>query len=450
MTYPQAVKYLGSFINYEKFPSWPYKQSCKLERVKEFLSLIGNPQHSLRCLHVAGTKGKGSTCIFISHILREAGYKVGLYTSPHLSDFRERIRILTPIAKYPRSNIDFEGMISKNDVARITSRLKPEINRYNRFSKYGPLSFFEVYTTLGFLYFKEQKVDFLVLETGLGGRLDATNTVCPLVCIITPVSYEHTQKLGHTLKEIAGEKAGIIKSYQSSVVSLQPVVITAPQEIEAMRVIRRKCRQKKARLYEVGKQIVYHKAKSDFWIQGIHDKYSHLKINLIGEHQLINSSAAVGAIETLRSYNVNVGIESIKRGLYNARWPGRCEIIAKSPLVLLDGAQNVASVRALKKAIEDNFKYKRLILILGISSDKDIKGICRELNSLADEIILTRANNPRACTPRALVKYFYHKPVYLTGNTREAKTTALSIARLTDLILVTGSLFVVGEFRNED
>ena len=216
MTYPQAIKYLESFVNYEKFIDYPYKRSLKLERIKDFLFLIGNPQDKLRCIHVAGTKGKGSTCAFIAYILRQAGFRVGLYTSPHLSDFRERIRILEyqRIGKSKRVLDVFEGLIGKRDLAGLVKKLKPAIDRYNKSSKYGPLSFFEVYTALAFVYFKEQKTDFAVLETGLGGRLDATNTVNALVSVITPISYEHTQKLGKTLREIAREKAGIIKECQ--------------------------------------------------------------------------------------------------------------------------------------------------------------------------------------------------------------------------------------------
>ncbi|MCX5702895.1 MAG: hypothetical protein NT066_00115, partial [Candidatus Omnitrophica bacterium] len=212
MTYLEVTKYLESFINYEQIPAYPYRESLRLERIRNFLDTIGNPQKSLQCIHIAGTKGKGSTCAFAAYILRQAGYRVGLYTSPHLASFRERIRILDDQLALPSSGQDFEGMISEKELTQLVERLKPEIEEYNKNSKYGPLSFFEAYTSLALVYFKEKKIDFAVLETGLGGRLDATNVVNPYVCAITPLSYEHTQKLGNSLREIATEKAGIIKA----------------------------------------------------------------------------------------------------------------------------------------------------------------------------------------------------------------------------------------------
>lgn len=186
MTYKQAIKYLESFIDYEKLDNYAYNKAFGLKRIKALLSALDNPQDDLRCIHVAGTKGKGSICAFIAYALREAGYNTGLYTSPHLSDFRERIRILSVKRKAKSAKLDFEGMISKQDLARLVEKIRKKI------APPKP-TFFEVYTALAFLYFKEKKVDFAVLETGLGGRLDATNVISPLVSVITPISLEHTQ-----------------------------------------------------------------------------------------------------------------------------------------------------------------------------------------------------------------------------------------------------------------
>lgn len=426
MTYPEVTQYLESFVNYEKAESYPYKESIKLERIKGFLDTIGNPQDALPIIHVAGSKGKGSTCAFIAYILREAGFKTGLYTSPHLINFRERIRVLSP--KSPSHRVtkppdDFEGMISKPDLVRLVRKLKPSIGRYNKASKYGSLTFFEAYTAMAFVYFKDNDVDFAVLETGLGGRLDATNVSNPLVSVITPISYEHTDKLGNTLAEIASEKAGIIKN------SSQLTVISAPQDKEAAEVIRKKCKESGVRLFEVKKP-------------------SGFKIRLPGQHQRINAAVAIATIKALAAYNIRVSQAAVKKGLFKTCWPGRCEVVSKNPYIVLDGAQNKASAQALRKTIRENFRYNRLILVLGISSDKDIPGICSVLCNLAGEVILTRADNPRAASPEVLSNYFLDRPRRITASVSEAKKLSGKLARKKDLILVTGSLFVVGEFRN--
>jgi len=454
MTYPQVKRYLDSLANYEKDINYSYQKTLTLKRIRDFLALIGNPQQGLRIIHIAGTKGKGSTCALVAYILREANFSVGLYTSPHLNDFRERIRILRPLAgKAKKRGGDFEGKISQGKLTGLVNELEPVINKYNRRAKYGRLSFFEVYTALAFLYFKRQRVNFVVLETGLGGRLDATNAADSLICGITPLSFEHVQKLGNTLAKIAAEKAGIIKRQGG-------IVISASQAPEARRVILARCEKFQARLYEVGRQIKYSKIKNSFVIQGLNRDYKNLRLNLCGEHQIANAVLAVGLVESLSFCGTNVPILAMQRGLKHVVWPGRCEVVHKRPLIVLDGAQNLASARVLRRAIRENFvrlpdkqgpilarKYRKLILVLGISSDKDIAGICKCLDSLADEVILTRADTVRAATVEKLAGYFKRK-LHLTSSVKEAKLLAGQIAQKEDLILVTGSLFVVGEFRN--
>lgn len=456
MVYCDAIKYLESFINYEKISAWPYQESLKLKRIQGFLKSIGNPHDGLSYIHIAGSKGKGSTCVFIAYILREAGFKVGLYTSPHLVDFRERIRVLLPLSSSLNSGSDFEGMIAKKDLVRIIQQLKPAIEEYNRISKYGELSFFEVYTVLAFSYFKEKKVDFVVLETGMGGRLDATNVVTPAVCVITPISYEHTQKLGKTLTKIATEKSKIIKRIVSTPgprlkylvpASFKLPVISAPQEKEVLSVLRDRCIKTGARLSLVGKDICYKETKNGFNIMGDAGDYLNLRVSLKGRHQFVNASAAVAAVESLRWSGVIVGADAVRRGLASASWPGRCEVVSRQPLVVLDGAQNVASVKVLKNALSEVFKYGRLILVLGISDDKDIKGICNEFYDFADEIIVTEARNPRASRAQELARHFYLRKVYIKKNILDAKAFALELADKKDLILFSGSLFVVGEAR---
>ncbi|MFH1641207.1 MAG: cyanophycin synthetase, partial [Candidatus Omnitrophota bacterium] len=258
----------------------------------------------------------------------------------------------------------------------------------------------------------------------------------------------HTQKLGSTLKEIATEKAGIIKSHSVTTSPRhQVIVVSAPQEKEVKKVISKKCKEAKAKLYEVNRDIFYESRAFDFDIIGVFHEYPCLKIRLLGKHQLINVAVAVGAIEALRFYDTYIDIDSVRQGLYNTIWPGRCEVVSTEPVIILDGAQNVASSKVLVETLKGRFRYRKLYLILGVSEDKDIKGVCRKLRELADEVFLTRADNPRAAEPQALAGYFEHKKVHITNNVKEAQRLARLTAKKEDLILVTGSLFVVGEAR---
>jgi dihydrofolate synthase/folylpolyglutamate synthase len=444
--YRTAVKYLESFVNYEKLNRYSYKKSLGLQRIRSFLQFIGNPQEELKTIHIAGSKGKGSTCAFAAYILRQAGFSVGLYTSPHLSDFRERIRILKPGRIIPQS--PFEGAISKESLIALVKFLKPAIRRFDNSTSYnchyscGRLSFFEVYTALAFLYFKEKKVDFVVMETGMGGRLDATNIAESLVCGITPISYEHTRYLGKRLNQIAGEKAGIIKQ--------KSLVISSMQEKEAAQVIQNTAANLQAKLFTVGKEIQYSAKGGYFSIKGVNNNYTNLKINLLGAHQLVNAALSVGIVEALGAYGFKISVDCIRRGLYNTLWPGRLEVLCRKPYIVVDGAQNAASAAVLKSAVKNIFKYRKLILVLGVSRDKDIKGIVSQLFAMAHKIILTCADNPRAITPGRLKRYLpdEEKEVFITAGVKEAKMLALKIASPSDLILVTGSLFVVGEFRD--
>lgn len=428
MSYQDALKYLNSFINYEKKDDYDYKGSFNLERMEKFIGLLGSPQREIKSIHIAGTKGKGSTACIVHSILKNAGLKTGLYTSPHLISFRERIRMN-------------DSLISEDDTSRLLERLKTAVVQMGK----DVPTFFEIYTALAHLYFKEKKADIAVYETGLGGRLDATNVLEPLVCAITRISYDHTQKLGNTLGEIAAEKAGIIKD--------NCICVSAPQEREALDTIRDVCKDKNARLILVGedikfKEISFDDSKEIFNVTGMFGEYPLLEMNLLGFHQVENAATAIGIIEALRLHNIAIGPEVIRNGIRAARWEGRLEVIRKRPLIVIDGAHNRASAKALASSIRRAFRYRRLILVLGVSKDKDIKGILEEVLPIADMVILTKSNiAERATDPIMMREFIKGREVIITSNVEEAIDSALSTANEDDLVLITGSLFVVGEAR---
>jgi dihydrofolate synthase/folylpolyglutamate synthase len=357
-------------------------------------------------------------------ILKAAGFNVGLYTSPHLVSFRERIKIN-------------DKLISEVDLCGLVERVKKVVDHIDKDSEFFP-TFFEVYTAVAFLYFWQMNVDFCVLEVGLGGRLDATNIIeRPLCCGITPISYEHTDKLGTTLAEIAGEKAGIIKKGS--------MCVSSRQEDSAAGVIRSACAEKGARLFEVGADIVFKKeGKQVFSMKGVLGEYPFLDVALAGDHQFMNAATAVGLIESLRFYDIIISTDAIRQGLKNVVWPGRLQVLRRNPFIVLDGAQNKASAAALSKAVREYFEYDRLVLVLGVSRGKDIKGICEELEPISDEVILTRARLPRAEEPSVL-QGFMGKKASLVDTVEGALEAAVRTAGPSDLILVTGSLFVLGE-----
>ncbi len=438
MTYAEAVKYLESFIDYEKLPSYDYRAAMKLSRMEALMDGLGNPHRNFKSIHIAGTKGKGSTCAFVYSILKDNGIKAGLYTSPHLIDFKERIRI-----SYPK-----DRMIDETELTSLVARSKSFLDKFSKSSKFGSPSFFEVYTALAFLFFSIKKVDIAVVEVGLGGRLDSTNVIEPLVSGITPISFDHTQKLGKTLESIAKEKCGIIKD--------KGIVVSSEQQAAVMNCIRKAAADKKAKLYVVGtrpaQDITYEPITSSpegqtFNVRGIFGEYPLLSTPLLGRHQLSNAATAVGIVEALRSNGTVVCSHSITSGIRNVNWPGRLQITGTKPWIVVDGAQNEASAKALKEAVRATFPYKKLILVLGISSDKDIEGIGANLLPLADSVFFTCANSPRSARPENLRKIFYNyeKKTAVTSSVKEAVESARKHADPEDLILITGSLYVVGD-----
>lgn len=445
MTPREAKQYLDSFVNYELKSNTPYAPSLELGRVYRLLKLLGNPQKKIKIIHVAGTKGKGSTCAFTAFILKNAGYKVGLYTSPHLIDDKERIRILSPQIKFHSSKDSFAGKIKTSEFCRLLSKIKPAVEKLRSEKEFGGITYFEVYTVLALCYFKERKVDFAVLETGLGGRLDATNTADPIVCAITPVSLEHTQQLGKTFKKIAFEKAAIIKSKNQ-------VVVVAPQRKDVLAVINKRCRQFNAKTILVGKDIVGKSIRQTvkgqtFTIRTSKRTYSDLRTKLLGRHQVDNAAVAVGIIEAVEAKGFNVGAQAVREGIKETLWPGRLEVVKSNPLVILDGAHNPGSSKVLVKAIQEIFPKKKPTVVLGISQDKDRKGICWELNKIAGKFILTKADHPRALDFRKVrnENLFGRTTIRYTKNIKEA--IRLTKRQKDGVVLVTGSLFVIGKAR---
>jgi dihydrofolate synthase/folylpolyglutamate synthase len=453
MTYEEAITYLESFVNYERKTHYHYSTAFKFERIRKFLSCLGDPQDQLKIIHVAGTKGKGSASCFIAHILKEEGLRVGLYTSPHLKDLRERIRILDP-NNTADEKIFFPGMILKNDFVALLESLAPKIESFHHtFSNLDKLTFFEVLTVVALMYFKDKGVDFVVLETGLGGRFDATNATNALVSVITPISYDHEQILGQTLPEIAYEKAGIIKSSNIRAADGVGVAVTANQTKEVMDVLRRRAASEGSVLFEMEKDFYFKRLSGDlmsqdFFYKGLNDGSFFFKTRMLGTHQLVNASLSLAACEALSLHGIRIRSDSMSRGLWNAFWPGRLEVIHTKPFIILDGAHNRDSASRLVNFLEKEFKKFSKWLVFGASEDKDLKGIVEQLEPMADKIILTRADNPRSADPEKTLKpYFKKSGLTVTNSVEQALEFLNREIKEEEVAIITGSLFVVGEAR---
>ena len=402
------------------------ESGLNLDKLRKVLSSLKDPQKSFRSIHVAGTKGKGSVCTFISSILERSGHSVGLFTSPHITDVSERIKVNSE-------------KISEQDTVKTFELLRPHLGE----GFLDKFTFFEVYTLMAILHFSMKKVDFAVLETGLGGRLDATNVIDAEISAITPISYDHMDVLGNSLEEIAREKAGIIKQDRACV--------SAEQNNGVLDVIKKNCVERSAGLSVVGTDVKYDIKKSDekgnlFDIKtGLHN-YQRCRTSLLGDFQAENCAMAVGVCEKVLD---KIDPEKIAEGIENVFIPGRMETVGLSPRVVIDGAQNGDSMRRLRKSVEQIFKYDRLILILGISNDKDVKEICREIGPVADSIILTSSSSERALDPSIIRGYIRRKDAIVTHDTKEALGIAFSSAGKNDLILAAGSFYLIGEVRKK-
>jgi dihydrofolate synthase/folylpolyglutamate synthase len=404
-----------------------------LKKIEKLLEYLGNPQDQLKIIHVGGTNGKGSVCAIRGSILTSAGFKVGVNTSPHLSEFTERITINGK-------------QISRDDVLRYGRLLEEIRERVNSETEFGYATYFEVVTAIALKYFADNDVDIVILEVGLGGTYDATNVVTPALSVITNISLDHTEHLGNTLASVAENKAGIIKSGVP--------VITSNEHPEVLEVITKACEQHSSQLYPLGKDLKF-EIKSvnvngttmDY--NGLEWKFNDINIPLLGSHQGVNAALALGALELAsKRLNITLPKQAIRNGLLNAQWPGRLELVQSAPRVLLDGAHNPAGAKALYNALQ-MFDYDKLILVFGCSEEKDIKKLIEPIIDLPNEIILTQANIHRAANPE-MIKQEIKKPSIepkIITSVRSAVELALEHATDNDLICICGSLFVVGEAR---
>lgn len=434
MNYPDAIAYLHSLTDYEKTRIERYTpETLDLSRVERLLAAVGNPHTQFPAVHIAGTKGKGSTAALCESCLRTAGYHTGLYTSPHLHTFRERIRVAGQ-------------EIGREEVVALVEEIRSLIERM------PDVTTFEAITTIGFLYFARAEVDAAVVEVGLGGRLDATNLLAPDVSVITSLSLDHVYLLGETLAEIAYEKAGIIKPGIP--------VVSAPQRAEAIKVLETISREREAPLVEIGRDWDYEPGPANldgqaFTIRRIADGGSELDgeywLPLLGRHQLENGAAAIAALDILRQQGFRISAAAVHEGLRDVHWPGRLEILSRDPLVVVDCAHNPYSAQVLRQALEEWFPSQRWTLIFGASADKDIAGMLEFLLPISEYVIVTRSDHPRAAAPIELADIVASVGGGAEVSVNVAKSIRRGLAMMdpSDGLLVTGSIFLVAEAREE-
>jgi dihydrofolate synthase / folylpolyglutamate synthase len=428
VTYAEATEFLFGLRRFGWRPG--------LETVRHLLELLGNPQKSIPSLHVAGTNGKGSTAAMLSAILQAAGYRTGLYTSPHLLDFTERIRIDgTPIG--PTEVTELTARLRELCAAHFVAHPTPDPDATNL--PYP--TFFELTTAMAFLHFAGHPVEAAVIEVGLGGRLDATNVITPQVAVVTNISLEHQEYLGRTLREIAGEKAGIIKPGVP--------VITATHG-EALAAIRRMADEQRAPLMAVREQYTWTIRESGldgqvFDLTGPARRYMALHLPLAGRHQIENAVTAIAASEALVRQGFRLHETEIRRGLTQMRWPGRLQLVGERPRILLDGAHNPAGAQALAAFLSEHREaLHRIMLIFGVLRDKDWEAMLALLGPLADRTILTHPPSDRGADPRDLLTADRHcRTLAIATEPGEALALARAAAGPEDTILVTGSLYTV-------
>lgn len=453
MNYQEALAYIYSFTDFERGGSYSRDRSENLPRIARLLAQLGNPQQQYSSTLIAGTKGKGSTAALIENVLRHAGIRTGLYTQPDLHTFRERMRI--------------NGrLISEEEVAALVPDIIAAMKNIER-DDLGPFITYEIGTALTFLYFYRQQAQHAVVEVGIGGRLDATNVLQPLVSVIASISFDHMAILGDTLGKIATEKAGIIKP--------NGIVVTSAQSPEALLAIATIAQQRNAHMVRIGAtgadpaqaavdtgrlpplsySYVLQEQSTDlpvqqrFTIQTPQQVYSDLVLPLAGVHQLENATLALAALDVLKERGVNWNERALRDGLRSVHWPARIEVLGSNPTIIVDGAHNADSMQKLMLALRTAFTLHRLIVVLNVNRDKDIIGIVQALAEV-DTVILTHMkSSPRALAIEPLQELFtVHAPsveIFTTENTEQAMDLALDIADRHDLICATGSLYLAGE-----
>ena len=453
-TYQAAIDFLYGRINYERIDARAYSTSdFKLDRMRLLLSLLGNPQERIPAVHVAGTKGKGSTCTMIAAVLAAADRRVGLYISPHISAFEERMTV-NSVRPTP------------TELVGLVSRLLPAVSEMDSLPGQMQPTYFELATALAWLYFADRQADVVVLETGLGGRLDSTNICCPMVCVITNVSRDHTQILGSTVRQIAWEKGGIIKPNV-------PLVCGVTQP-DALELIEQLCSERAATLLLLHRdlRVIARRVAIDSSldplrvdgdpsetrspcavvdVQSARTHWTMIPVALRGAHQTLNTALALGAIDELRSQGWEITDAAVRQGLASVEWPARVEVIARHPTVVIDAAHNWESARAFIATLREEFSPGRRILIFAATRDKDVAGLVRLLIPAFDTVILTRyRDNPRSVPVgelQSLIHAISNRHVHVAENPAAAWQMARQWAAANDLIAITGSFFLVAELR---
>jgi len=433
-SYQQAIDYLFTRTDYEKQERLRYNVTTfNLNRMQKLLSLLGNPHKKIHTVHIGGTKGKGSTATMLARMLEANGYRVGLYTSPHVVHLHERIMVNSK-------------MISDSEMCGLLNRVYAPVEKM---PKTDPLTFFEIMTALAFMYFLDKAVDIAVIETGLGGRLDSTNVIRPKVIGITSLSIDHQHLLGDTIDSIAKEKAGIFKRGVPA--------ITVQQEPSAMRVLKSQATAVKAPLSVTGSDIDFSHRFETSREHGPHtriclttptSKFEHLRVPLHGKHQAINCGLALAMLDKLKSAGYKIDNNKAAEGLHKVSLAGRMEMIWDDPRIMIDAAHNAASIQALIHAIGQNIPYDSMVVIFGCNNDKDVRGMLERLQYGADKVVFTRSNSAKAMSPDDLAEMYTEicgKMCQAAPSLSQALQLAKSAVSKEDLICITGSFYLIGQ-----